>query len=267
MASNFLAHIVEQKRSKVELRKRECPLSAEQVVRPVSKRTSRQRPFFTALDRAGRLNFIAEIKRASPSKGVLREEVDPVGLAVAYESHGAASISVLTEEDYFLGSLDDLKQVKESVACPVLRKDFIIDPYQIHEASVAGADAILLIAAILDSVSLSQLLACADQAGLNVLVEVHNQTELKTAVECGAEIIGINNRDLTTFKVDLQTSLQLAPLVPEEVILVSESGISTADDIRLLREGGVDAFLIGEYLMKSPDPGKALRELMIRSLN
>lgn len=267
MGTNFLARIVEQKRSKLEKKKSEYPLLAEQVIRPAAQKPSNQRPFFVTLDRTDRLNFIAEIKRASPSRGLLRGQVDPAELGVAYESHGAAAISVLTEEDYFLGSLEDLKQVKQSVSCPVLRKDFIIDPYQVYEATAAGADAILLIAAILDSASLSQLLTVADRAGLSSVVEVHNQAELEKAVECGAEIIGINNRDLTTFRVDLQTTLQLAPQVPENKILVSESGISTADDIRLLREAGVDAFLIGEYLMKSPNPGKTLRELMIRSLN
>jgi indole-3-glycerol phosphate synthase len=267
METNFLARIVEQKRSKLEKKKREYPLLAEQVVRPAAKKPSNQRPFFVTLDRTDRLNFIAEIKRASPSRGLLRGHVDPAELGVAYESHGAAAISVLTEEDYFLGSLEDLKQVKQSVSCPVLRKDFIIDPYQVYEASAAGADAILLIAAILDAASLSQLLTVADRAGLSIVVEVHNQAELEKAVDCRAEIIGINNRDLTTFRVDLQTTLQLAPQVPEKTILVSESGISTADDVRLLREAGVDAFLIGEHLMKSPNPGKTLRELMIRSLN
>jgi indole-3-glycerol phosphate synthase len=267
MESQILSHIVTQKRSKVEQLKRACPLSEDQVRRPAAKKPPGQRPFFMALDRTDRINFIAEIKRSSPSRGMLREHVDPAELSIAYESHGAAAVSVLTEEDHFLGSLDDLRQVKKSVACPVLQKDFIFDPYQIYEASLVGADAVLLIVAILDPRSLSHLMAVTDRVGLNTLVEVHNQTELERAVECGAGIIGINNRDLRTFGVDLHTSLQLAPLAPDDVILVSESGISTADDVRLLRKAGVDAFLVGEYLMKSPSPGKALRDLMIRSLN
>jgi indole-3-glycerol phosphate synthase len=267
MESHILSQIVEHKQSKLEQLKRECPLSEDQVTKPAAMKPSSQRPFFLTLDRTDRINFIAEIKRASPSRGILREHVDPAELGIAYESHGAAAISVLTEEGYFLGSLDDLRQVKKSVTCPVLRKDFILDPYQIYEASQAGADAVLLIVAILDPGSLSHLLAVADRVGLNALVEVHNQTELERAVECGAEIIGINNRDLKTFRVDLHTSLQLAPLAPDNVIVVSESGISTADDVHLLREAGVDAFLVGEYLMKSPNPGQALRDLMIRSLN
>ncbi len=267
MADNILQQIVEQKRKRVEELKRGTPLDERSVVRPAACRPSTHRPFFSVLDRTDRINFIAEIKRASPSRGMLREHVDPAELSIAYESHGAAAISVLTEEKYFLGSLEVLKTVTESVACPVLRKDFIFDPYQVLEAAATGADAILLIVAILDSPLLSSLLATADRVGLNCLVEVHNLAELEQALKCGSQIVGINNRDLKTLKVDLQATLQLAPHVPDNVLLVSESGISTADDVRLLREAGADAFLVGEHFMKSPDPGKALRELMIRSLN
>ena len=188
-------------------------------------------------------------------------------IAIDYESHGAAAISILTEEDHFLGSLEHLQRVRPNVSRPLLRKDFIFDPYQVYEAVGAGADAILLIVAILDAATLASLIQLAEQAGLDALVEVHDRQELNTALGAGAKIIGINNRNLKTFRVDLHTTLQLAPHVPDAAILVSESGIHTADDIRMLRDAGCDAFLIGEAFMKSEKPGRALRELMIRSLN
>jgi indole-3-glycerol phosphate synthase len=225
------------------------------------------RSFYDALDRSDRLNLIAEMKKSSPSKGILREEYDPVEIAIDYESHGAAAISILTEEDYFQGTLEHIRRVRPIVSRPLLRKDFIFDPCQIYETAAAGADAVLLIAAILDATMLTNLIGLAEEVGLDSLVEVHDLHELNTAVGCRARIIGINNRDLTTLKVDLHTTLQLAPHVPDAAILVSESGIQTADDIRMLRDVGCDAFLIGEAFMKSDRPGRALRELIIRSLN
>jgi indole-3-glycerol phosphate synthase len=225
------------------------------------------RSFLDALNRTDRLNFIAEVKKASPSKGVLREQFDPVEIGMAYESNGAAAISVLTEENYFHGSLEHLKLVRQNCSPPILQKDFIFDPYQIYEAAAAGADAVLLIVAVLAPETLIDLHKVVQRVGLDALVEVHNLQELKMALDCEAQIIGINNRDLKTFKVDLQTTLQLAPHVPDSVILVSESGITTPDDIRILRNAGCDAFLVGELFLKSDQPGKTLRELMIRSFN
>jgi indole-3-glycerol phosphate synthase len=264
--NNRLAQIVESKRARLDQLKKIAPLDALQSS---AARTTfvRTRSFCDALARDDRLNLIAEIKKASPSKGLLREEYDPVEIAIDYESHGAAAISILTEEDHFLGSLEHLKRVRPNVSRPLLRKDFIFDPYQVYEAAGAGADAILLIVAILDAPLLTRLIQLAEATGLDALVEVHDRQELNTALGAGAKIIGINNRDLKTFKVDLLTTLQLAPHVPDATILVSESGIHTADDIRMLRDAGCDAFLIGEAFMKSAKPGRTLRELMIRSLN
>lgn len=266
MDDNRLEQIVQSKRARLDHAKRMSPASAVQST-ALRNTFVKTRSFHDALARNDRLNLIAEIKKASPSKGLLREEYDPVEIAIDYESHGAAAISILTEEDHFLGSLDHLQRVRPNVSRPLLRKDFIFDPYQIFEAAGAGADAILLIVAILDAATLSSLIQLAEQISLDALVEVHDRQELNTALGAGAKIIGINNRNLKTFKVDLHTTLQLAPHVPDATILVSESGIHTADDIRMLRDVGCDAFLIGEAFMKSEKPGRALRELMIRSLN
>jgi len=265
LEQNRLSQIVEIRKARVESLKRTHPLP--EGVSTARSTLIKTRSFLDALDRTDRLNLIAEIKKASPSKGVLREEFDPVEIAIDYESHGAAAISVLTEEDYFQGSLEHLKRIRPNVSRPLLRKDFILDAYQVREASAAGADALLLIVAILEAKILEQLMKLAESLGLDVLVEVHDRHELDIALNCGAKIVGVNNRDLKTFKVDLHTTLQLAPHVPDSIVLVSESGIQTADDIRLLREAGCDAFLIGEAFMKSDKPGRALRELMIRSLN
>ncbi len=261
---NVLTQIFEQKKRRVERLKEITPLSEDQIL---ERKALSTRSFLAAVSRTDRLNFIAEIKKASPSKGVLREEFDPVEIGIGYESNGAAAISVLTEENFFQGALDHLRLVRQSCSPPILRKDFIFDAYQLYEAAAAGADAILLIVAMLDSRSLRNLCEVARRIGLDVLVEVHNQQELRSALDCEAAMIGINNRDLTTFKVDLETTLQLAPHVPDHVILVSESGINTADDVRILRDSGCDAFLIGELFMRSAHPGKALRELMIRSFD
>lgn len=267
MEENRLKEIVELKKARLARLKQIHPPSEGKKAFEAKTTPIRTRSFYDALDRNDRLNLIAEIKKASPSKGVLREDYDPVEIAIDYESHGAAAISILTEEHYFQGSLDHLKKVRTNVSRPLLRKDFIFDPYQLYEAAVAGADAILLIVAILEPTALADLMNLASQLTLDVLVEVHNLPELNIALGCGATIVGINNRNLKSFRVDLQTTVQLAPHVPESVILVSESGINTADDIRILRDVGCDAFLIGEAFMKSEKPGRALRELMIRSLN
>jgi indole-3-glycerol phosphate synthase len=267
LEENRLARIVEVKKAQLERLKKNNPLAEGREALAARTTLIKTRSFYDALDRTDRLNLIAEVKKASPSRGVLRQEYDPVEIAIDYESHGAAAISVLTEEDHFQGSLEHLKSIRPNVSRPLLRKDFIFDAYQIHEAAAAGADAILLIVAILESANLASLIKLAEDVGLDVLVEVHNLQELNTALGCGVKMIGINNRDLRTFKVDLHTTLQLAPHVPDSTILVTESGIHTADDIRMLRDAGCDAFLIGEAFMRAERPGLALRELMIRSLN
>ncbi len=267
MIENFLNRIIDHKKVQLEQSKKIAPLSEETVKKnsPPSRNSSRS--FLHALDRPDRLNIIAEIKRASPSKGTLREQLDPIEIGLDYESYGAAAISVLTEENFFLGSLEDLRYVSQRVSIPTLRKDFLFDPYQIYEAALQGASALLLIAAILSEDELRNLLELTHRLDMHALVEVHDIPELENAVAAGAKIIGVNNRNLRTFQVDLQTSFQLASVAPDSVLLVSESGITAPDDIRLLRDAGFDAFLIGELFMRSPHPGKALRELIIRSLN
>lgn len=206
---------------------------------------------------------IAEIKRASPSKGALAPvRFDPAATARAYESGGAAALSVLTEEEFFKGSLDDLDIARGAVRIPVLRKDFTIDEYHVAEAGARCADAVLLISTILPTQRLRQLREYAAKLGLAALVEVHDEEELKSAVDSGAQIIGINNRNLRTFEVTLETSLRLAPQVPDGALKVSESGIRSAEDIRRLAQAGFQAFLIGEHVMKSKDPQHALRNLL-----
>jgi indole-3-glycerol phosphate synthase len=214
------------------------------------------------------IRIIAEVKKASPSKGVIREDFKPLAIAREYEAAGAAAVSVLTDEKYFQGSLEHLKLIKKDLILPVLRKDFIVDSYQIYESRDAGADAVLLIAAALPALGangLQGLLNLTASLGMAALVEVHDEAELETALKSGARIIGINNRDLKTLQVDINTTIRLAPLVPDDRIIVSESGIKSHDDIVRLKEAGVAAFLIGEALMMEKDPGKKLKELRGRS--
>lgn len=205
--------------------------------------------------------FICEVKKASPSKGVIAQNFLHLDIARAYEDAGAAAISVLTEPEFFQGCDRYLMEIREIVNTPLLRKDFIIDPFQIEQAALLGADAVLLICAILSPAQLAQYIKTADSFGLSCLVEAHNEAELKMALEAGARIIGVNNRDLKTFHVDIGNSIRLSALVPENVIFVSESGIGTYEDVRLLRQNGVDAVLIGETLMRSPDKKAALSAL------
>jgi indole-3-glycerol phosphate synthase len=206
--------------------------------------------------------IIAEVKKASPSKGVLAADFDPVRTAVEYQCGGAAALSVLTEEAFFQGSLQDLEAARAVVAVPVLRKDFTIAPEHVLEAAAHGADAILLIAAILSELEMREYREAAARFGMAALVEVHNRRELAAAIGAGSEIIGVNNRDLTTFEVSLETSLRLAEHMPDGIVRVSESGIHDARDIAVLRGAGYTAFLVGEHLMKSGDPAAALRKLV-----
>jgi indole-3-glycerol phosphate synthase len=215
----------------------------------------------TALRQPG-LQVIAEIKRRSPSKGLIRSSFDPESIARNYQQHGAAAISCLTEEDFFGGALDHLRAVRAQTTLPLLRKDFLFDRYQLLEARHAGADAILLIAAMLAPGQFEELLLEAYTLGLEVLVEVHNTEEMEMVMRYETRLLGINNRDLRTFETTLETSLRLAAELPREAVLVSESGIRTREDLGRLKEAGFDAFLIGEELMRAPDEGVALRALI-----
>lgn len=211
------------------------------------------------------VRLIAEVKRASPSKGALNLNINPGDIAKTYAENGAAAISVLTEVDHFQGSLNDLATIKDATASqrlPILRKDFIFDPYQVHESRAAGADAILLIVAILSPTDLKELIRISGSFYLQCLVEVHNELELSTALKAGAEIIGINNRDLHTFTTNLEVTKRLSPLVPSGKIIVSESGINNKDDVQSLRTFGVNSILVGEALMTANDIGAKIRELV-----
>ncbi len=219
------------------------------------------RPFREVLRSGTGRRIIAEVKRRSPSKGAIQPDADPVEVARAYEAGGAAAISVLTDARYFSGSLDDLRAVRAAVSLPVLRKDFIIDPYQLAESALAGADAVLLIARALPGGALRRLLDEATALGLEALVEVHDEAETAAAAAAGATVIGINNRDLASFTVDLGVTRRLAPLVPAGTVVVSESGIAAPEDLEALEAAGAHAFLVGESLMRAGDPAAALRAL------
>ena len=210
---------------------------------------------------AGQPAVIAEVKKASPSKGVIRADFDPAAIARSYAAGGAACLSVLTDVDFFQGSDAYLQQARAACALPVLRKDFVVDAYQIHEARALGADCVLLIAAALDDAQLSEFGFLAAELGMDVLLEVHDLDELERALPVPARLLGINNRNLKTFEVSLQTTLDLKPAVPADRVLVTESGILVPDDVARMRAAGVHAFLVGEAFMRQPDPGAALRDL------
>lgn len=257
-AGGILDRIVEAKAARLEAAKRRTPAS-----KFVERSASRSFHSLTgALGRAAQVNIIAEIKQRSPSKGIICADFDPVRIAESYAGAGAAALSVLAEEDFFGGSLDHLEAIRSRVALPLLRKDFIFDEYQLYESVSAGADAVLLIVAILEDELLASLIELARKLGLDALVEVHSAHEMERAIEAGASIIGINNRDLTTFAVELETSIDLARLAPAGSVLVSESGIHNGADIRRLKPAGFNAFLVGEHLMRAADPGAALEQLI-----
>ena len=226
---------------------------------------ARPRALVNALSDEDRINIIAEFKRKSPSKGEIRSGADPASMARAYETAGAAAVSVLTEEDYFDGSLDDLRAVRQAISLPVVRKDFIFEEYQVYESAAAGADALLLIVAALDDETLARLRRITeDELRMDALVEVHTREEMDRAVKSGTKIIGVNNRNLDTFEVSLETSVQLAPIAADNNLLVSESGIESAADIRRLYDLGYRGFLIGESLMRADDPQRVLRDFTQR---
>ncbi len=222
------------------------------------------KPFQAALEsriQSGLVAVIAEIKKASPSKGVLRADFDPVAIAKSYASAGACCLSVLTDRKFFQGSEEFLTSAREASGLPVLRKDFIIDPYQVYEARLIGADCVLLIVAALGDASLTELLILARDLGMDVLVEVHDESELERALRVDARLIGINNRDLRSFETRLETTLRLLDQIPNDRLVVTESGIHTRDDVSLMRSNGVSVFLVGEAFMKADDPGECLRDL------
>jgi indole-3-glycerol phosphate synthase len=220
------------------------------------------RPFAAALARPGVMCVIAEHKRRSPSRGAIREDLEPADVARRYASAGAAALSVLTDEPFFGGQLGHLSEARAATELPTLRKDFVVDAWQIAEARAAGADAVLLIVAALSDGELRQLLGEARGLGVDALVEVHDGGELERALSAGARLVGVNNRDLRTLAVSLETSVGLAPRIPDEVVAVAESGIKSGQDLRRLRDVGFDACLVGEHLMSAPDPGAALRRLL-----
>ena len=260
-AGGVLDRIVDAKAQRVAHLKVTRPINEQPA--PVSERsTLPQCSMIEALSRPDRTSIIAEIKHRSPSKGIIREEFDPIAIAASYEKAGAAALSVLTEEDFFGGSLAQLRAVRERVGLPLLRKDFLFDEYQIHEALAAGADALLLIVAILDDALLADLIALATELKIDPLVEVHTAREMDRATAAGARLIGVNNRDLTTFNVDIETSERLATLAPRDAVLVSESGIHTGRDVYRLKQAGYKAFLVGEHFMRAVDPGEALGQLV-----
>ena len=254
----MLTDIVVTKQQEVEQAKKERPFEElkAQLARHLTERGFRQ-----AIRVPGKLSLIAELKRKSPSRGMLRERFDPVQLAQTMEKSGAAALSVLTDEAYFGGHLDFLRDAKSFNEIPVLRKDFVVDPYQVYEAAFYQADAILLIVRILTEDVLAECLQAAGQLGLEALVEVHSEADLKTALSAGAAVIGINHRDLTTFTLDATLAEQLIPNIPAGKVIVAESGLQTAADIQRMKRLGVHAVLIGEALMTAPDPAAKIREL------
>lgn len=257
----ILDEIVAAKKEELAKRKQAVPLSEIESIRAKKAKSSKTPDFVSAL-RGDDVRLIAEVKKASPSRGVIRPDLDPVKLARAYADSGASAISVLTESRYFHGSLEHLASIQRELQGrkPLLRKDFIFDPYQVCESAAYGADALLLIVAILSEEQLAELLSLSHDLGLACLIEVHNEAELEIALGSGAPIIGINNRDLSTFSVDLATTGRLRPLIPLDRVVVSESGVKDRADVQRLREWGVDAMLIGEALVAADDIAAKMRE-------
>jgi indole-3-glycerol phosphate synthase len=255
----ILDEILKNKRIEVERAKRSYSLNL------ISSRIESVQPprdFHKSIKSDGGVKIIAEIKCASPSKGILRENFNPPQIAKSYAHNGASAVSVLTDKRFFKGDLTYLRDVRDVVSVPLLRKDFIIDPYQVYEARLYGADAVLLIAGALKTKALTELLGLTHSLGMSAIVEVHSEEELEKALLAESRIIGINNRDLKTFNVSLEVSTRLMKLIPKEKVVVSESGISSSEDIRRLKDEGIYTFLIGEMFMKASDPGEELKSLI-----
>lgn len=255
----ILEKIAADTAERVKMQKRRIPLSQ---MRELAEKRGKETgfPFLKALRQPG-LSVICEVKKASPSKGVIAPEFPYLQIAAEYEAAGAAAISVLTEPHFFLGSNDYLREIRQAVRIPLLRKDFTIDEYQIYEAKTLGADAVLLICSLLDEGQFASYLALAHSLGMDVLAEAHDCGEIQRALSAGANIIGVNNRNLRDFSIDVQNSICLRNMVPKDVIFVAESGIWSGEDTRILQEVGADAVLVGEALMKSPDKAAFLAEL------
>jgi indole-3-glycerol phosphate synthase len=259
---NVLSEIIAKKRERVAAAKEAVPLERMRSLAYEARHSATPHALLNALQADG-VNIIAEFKRRSPSKGMIRADANLTEIAQSYVAGGAVAVSVLTEEDYFAGSLDDLRKVKATVELPVLRKDFVFEEYQVYESAAAGADALLLIVAALDDELLSRLRRLAeDELRLDTLVEVHTSDEMKRAAASGANLIGVNNRDLRTFEVSLQISLALGREAPERALLISESGLHSSQDLQRLRQVGYRGFLIGETLMRSDNPEDALRNFV-----
>jgi indole-3-glycerol phosphate synthase len=261
--ADILKTIVARKREEVATARSAMPLAV--LKRRVADLEEPPRGFLRSLRacvESGWPAVIAEVKKGSPSKGIIREDFDPIGIAEIYAQHGAACLSVLTDETFFLGHLRFLGLIREQVRLPLLRKDFLYDPYQLWEAREAGADAVLLIAAMLEPPQLSDLVAEAGEIGLDVLLEIHDERELAMALQVPVELVGINNRDLRSFQTDLAVTERLAPLIPSDRLVVAESGIASRADVRRLQAAGASIFLVGESLMRSPDIGVKLDELL-----
>jgi len=254
-----LDRILEARRAAVDHRKRALP---ETALKYGVAAASPLRDFTGAISRSGKLKVLAELKPASPSRGVLRDPFDPIGLGRDLNGAGAAALSVLTEPEFFNGSLKNLRDARGHIPLPGLRKDFIFEPWQVWESRANDADSFLLIVAALSDARLGELMALGRELKMEPLVEVHTGSELDRALKIGARIIGVNNRDLKTLNVDVKTSVELIERIPEQCIAVSESGLRTHDDLLRLRDAGFDAFLIGEQLMQAADPGAALAELL-----
>ena len=255
----ILSRIIEEKRREIEESKRQKPL--EMLAREV-KGICVKSSFKKNISRPHHINLIAEIKKTSPSKGILRGDFNPVKIGITYQAGGASAISVLTDERFFEGHIEYIKKVKESVSLPILRKDFIIDEYQVYESVAAGADAILLIAELLSTNEMSKLYNLATSLGLDVLMEAHTEEDIEKVLSAGGGIIGINNRDLHTFKLDFSVTQKLIRLIPQNKIKVSESGIRTYEDVMFLKSIGVNAVLIGEAFMEAGDIASKMREVM-----
>ena len=254
---NILEEIAEKTRERIRKEKLQLPL---EQLKALAEKAPQQPSFLEALKKPG-MSFICEVKKASPSKGIIAEDFPYVQIAKDYENAGASAISVLTEPQWFKGENKYLQEISQNVKIPLLRKDFTVCEYQIYEAKVIGASAVLLICALLDTETIRKWIEICDSLGLSALVEAHTKEEVKSALDAGARVIGVNNRNLKDFTVDLTTCTRLRKLVPKEILFVGESGIKTAEDVQELREAGVNGLLIGETLMRNADKKKALEEL------
>ena len=259
MSETILDKIVATKRQEIAVAKARLP---EDRLRERASDVASTNNFFEAVSEEGPIRLIAEVKKASPSKGIIREPFDPTGIAQLYQQHGATCLSVLTDEEYFQGSLSYLRDIRQVSSIPILRKDFVLDTYQLLEAKCAGADAVLLIAECLDDCNLRKLHGECLELGMTPLVEFYLESNLPRVLDAGATLIGVNNRDLRSFEVDLEHSIRMRERIPDDCVVVGESGISSRNDVLRLQDAGIDAILVGEYFMRQADVATAVVELM-----